>query len=52
MLFGGLHMMRGEHRSEGDRAQIEHKHGRGEGMQHVHDNVDEQTALPVQVEDK
>jgi hypothetical protein len=52
MLFGGMHMLHGEHRSDGDRAKIEHEHRRNEGMQHVHDNVDEQTADPVKVEDK
>ncbi len=52
MIFGGMHMLHGERGSEGDHARIEHRHSREEGMQHVHDNVDEQADVPVKVEDK
>ena len=52
MFFGGMHMMRGEHRSEEDRAQVGHKHGRDEGAQHTHDDVDEQAAVSDLTEDK
>ena len=32
MIFGGMHMMHGEHKSEGDHAQIKHKHSDAEDM--------------------
>jgi len=51
MVFSGMHMMHGEHRSEGDRAQIEHEHGHDKGTQHMHDNVDEQAVVPDRVKD-
>ncbi len=52
MIFSGMHMLQVEHRSEGDQAQVDHRHSRDEGMQHMHDNVDGQAAVPVQVEEK
>ncbi len=52
MIFGGMHMLHGERGSEGDHARIEHRHTRDEGMQRMHDNGDEQDAVPVQAEDK
>ncbi len=52
MIFGGMHMLHGERGSKGDHAQIEHKHNNDEDMRHMHDNVDEQDAVPVQAEDK
>lgn len=52
MIIGGMRVLHGEHGSDGDHARIEHRHTHDEGMQHMHDNVDEQTAVPVQVEDK
>ena len=52
MIFGGMHMLHGEHKSEGNQAQIEHKHSRGEDMRHIRNNDKEQAAVPDQAEDK
>lgn len=52
MMLGGMRMLHGEHRAEGEHAQIEHRHSQDAGMQHVHDNVDEQAAVPVHLEDR
>jgi high-affinity Fe2+/Pb2+ permease len=52
MVFGGMHMLHREHRSEEAHEQIEHKQSRDESMRHMHDTVDEQIAVPVKVEGK
>ena len=50
MLFGGMRMTHIEHGSEESRAQIEHKPSRpDESMQHMHDNGDQQAAVPQPV---
>jgi hypothetical protein len=46
MLFGGMHMMHGGHRSEGDHPQMEQKHNHDEdGTQHVHNHAEGQDSV-------
>ncbi len=53
MLFGGMHMMHGEHRSEGDHRQMEQKHNHDEdGTQHMHNHAEGQDSVPSQDEAK
>ncbi len=53
MLFGGMHMMHGGHRSEGDHLQMEQKHNHDEdGSQHKHDHAAGQDSVPSQDEAK
>jgi hypothetical protein len=52
MIFSGMHMLHGERRYESDRAQIEHRHSRDEGMQYMHYHVDERADIPIREEDK
>jgi hypothetical protein len=52
MIFGGMHMMHGDHRSERGHAQIEHRHGHDENMRSMRDNDDGQADIRLQVEVK
>ncbi len=53
MLFGGMHMTHGEHRSEGDHRQMEQKHNHDEdGTQHMHNHAEGQDSVPDQDEAK
>jgi hypothetical protein len=53
MLFGGMHMMHGGHRSEGDHQQMEQKHNHDEdGTQHMHDQCWRARSRPSQNEAK
>jgi len=53
MIFGGMPMMHGGHRSEGDHRQMEQKHNDDEdGTQHMHNHAEGQDAVPSQDEAK
>ncbi len=53
MIFGGMHMMHGGHRSEGDHRQMEQKHNHDEdGTQHMHDHAGGQDPISGQDEAK
>ncbi len=53
MIFGGMHVMHGEHRSEGDHQQTEQKHNHDEdGPQHILDHTGGQDPIPSQDETK
>ncbi len=51
MLFGGMHMVHGGHRSGGSHQQTEQKHNRDEkGTQHMHNHAEGQDSVPSQDE--
>ena len=52
MIFSGMHMMHGEHRAERDHTQVERERGHDKGMQHMHDNDDEQAVVSDRMENK
>ncbi len=53
MLFGGMHMMHGGRRFEGDHQQTEQKHNHDEnGREHIHDHAGGQDPIPGQDEYK
>jgi hypothetical protein len=53
MMFGGMHMKHGGHRSEGDHPRMEQKHDHDEnGTQHMHNHAGGQDSIPGQDETK
>jgi hypothetical protein len=52
MMFGGMHMMHGDHKSEGDNARIEKKHQHDEETRPAPDGGKEQTTAPGKTEGK
>lgn len=51
MLFGGMHMMHGDHRHAEENHKNEHKHDCHEGMQNIHSD-DGEHSVPDQEKDK